>query len=284
VSARRQRLAHSGVAAFALLALIGCGSDDEPAEEANDPDPPVDERARVLESCTAFAEAMCASAQSCCTSQGAFSQEGCVRELVSNVCRPAADLTAEGFASYDASQEAACLEAHANSHRACTADWDAILELRREVWAACKVVQGTSQPGRGCSVSGQCASPPGAATARCVQNVCQVLELLPEGAECPYPNGDVSVCDAGLYCTTTERDVAGTCVPVTLEGAECDPVLNIECGLGHYCGLDDARCHRATNFGGGSCEHDAECFSFICDRVVGTCTDVTTTAGELCVD
>jgi hypothetical protein len=267
-----------------VLSLSACGADEG---TRTDPDPasPADERTRVLELCAAFAEAMCTSAESCCTSHGAFSAEGCASEFVSNVCQPAANLAAEGLATYDESAEAACLEAHRNSHRACTADWEEILELRRDVWSKCKVVQGTSEPGRGCSVSAQCVSPPGEATARCVQNVCRVLELLPEGAECPYPNGDVSVCDTGLYCTSTERDLVGTCVPVTAEGAACEPIaLNPECGLGSYCGLDDARCHRATDYGGGSCAQDLECVSFLCEDVTGTCAEAPTTAGGLCVE
>lgn len=274
---------HTVVALFAAW-LSACGS-EQAAGPASEMQMEPDERERVMELCGAFAEAICASAESCCSSQGAFSAEACAGAFVSDVCRPAADLAAEGFATYDESAEAACLDAHQNSHRTCTADWDEILELRREVWSKCKVVQGTSEPGRGCSVSSQCVSPPGAATARCVQNVCRVLELLPEGAECPYPNGDVSVCDSGLYCTSTERDVRGTCVPRTADGAACDPVaLNPECGLGHYCGLDDARCHRATNYGGGTCAQDTECVAFLCDRVTGSCAATPTTAGGLCVD
>ena len=272
------------VLAFGALSLAACGS-DEGATPQPERESPADERARVMELCGAFAESMCASAESCCTSQGAFSAQACVSEFVASVCRPAADLAAEGFATYDESGEAECLEAHRSSHQACTADWEEIVELRREVWSKCKVVQGTSEPGRGRAVSGQCVSPPGAATARCIQNVCRVLELLPEGAECPYPNGDVSVCDSGLYCTSAERDVTGVCLPVTPEGAECDPVaLNPECGLGSYCGLDDGRCHRATNYGGGTCAQDTECVSFLCEDVTGTCAAAPTTAGGLCVD
>jgi hypothetical protein len=272
--------------ALSGLALAGCGSDAGPSRESQpEPESPAAVRARVLDRCGAFARALCDSAESCCTSQGAFSADACESEFASNVCRPAADLAAEGLATYDENAEAACLEAHQNSHRTCTADWEAILELRREVWSKCKVVQGTSEPGRGCSVSAQCVSPPGEATARCVQNVCRVLELLPEGAECPYPNGDVSVCDSGLYCTSTERDLVGTCLPVTPEGAECDPVaLNPECGLGSYCGLDDGRCHRATDYGGGSCAQDTECVSFLCGDVTKTCADAPPTAGSLCAE
>ena len=48
--------------------------------------------------------------------------------------------------------------------------------------------------------------------------------------------------------------------------------------------LDDGRCHRATNYGGGTCAQDTECVSFLCEDVTGTCAAAPTTAGGLCVD
>jgi len=156
------------------------------------------------------------------------------------------------------------------------------------VWATCKMVRGTFPIGSGCSTSSHCAQPEGPATARCLPgptgSTCQVLEILGEGAECRFPNGDVSSCDTGLYCTTTERDGIGTCAPVVPEGEPCDPDVeqNSECGLGSYCGVDDGVCHRATNFGGPSCALGTECVSFECDRANGTCLAPLPTANDLC--
>jgi hypothetical protein len=108
--------------------------------------------------------------------------------------------------------------------------------------------------------------------------------MLGEGAECRFPDGDVSVCDTGLYCTTNERGGIGMCAPVVPEGEPCDPDVaqNSACGLGSYCGIDDGVCHRATNFGGPSCTLGTECVSFQCDDASGACLEAPPTAADLC--
>jgi hypothetical protein len=268
-------------AVAALLSLFACSS-GEPAQTA--PGPSRDVRGEVLDSCVAFAERLCASAEPCCLeSAGAFEHESCVAGVRAEVCSPAADAVAAGFATYHEESVEPCLAEHALSHQTCVADWSELVELRRGIWAACKVVRGTSAPGRSCTTSVTCAQPEGPSAARCVSGSCRLLELLQQGAECPYPNGEVSVCDQGLYCTTTERDQLGSCAPVTADGEACDPVaLNPECGLGHYCDLADGVCRSATNFGGPSCEQGPECVSFDCDRISGECAVPLATVAELC--
>jgi hypothetical protein len=206
-----------------------------------------------------------------------------VSGVVEGFCSPAAQLVAAGRATYDATAEDACLAAHAQSHQACVPDWGEIVRLRREVWSGCKIVRGTVAVGHTCTTSSMCAVPDGAATSACVAGVCRELSLLGEGAECPYPLGDVSVCDDGLYCTAMERDEIGTCMPATGEGDACNPVkLNPECGLGSYCDLDDGVCRVATNFGGPSCVQGPECVSFICNALTMSCDAARSTVGSLC--
>jgi hypothetical protein len=204
-----------------------------------------------------------------------------VEALVANLCETAAQLVAAGRAEYDAGAEEACLAAHQRSHDACVPDWDEIVSSRQEVWSVCRVIKGKVPAGGSCSSPSMCASPEGNATSDCVQGVCRERRFLAEGEACPYPLGNVSVCESGLYCSAMQRGETGTCEPATVEGAECDPVLlNPECGLGRYCDLTDAVCRRAVNFGGPSCEQDNECVSFICD--VGECRDAPSTVTGLC--
>ncbi len=261
----------------------GCSEEADPSTEPA-PSTMTDTRESVLSSCSDFAARLCASAEPCClTSVSTFDRDACAADFVNQVCRPASDAVAAGFATYHPEAVEDCLAAHAASHQTCIADWEALLELRRGIWTACKVIQGTYAEGRSCTTSVTCAQPSGPSSARCNAGKCQVLAILPEGAECPYPNGEVSVCDEGLYCTSTERDVVGVCMPATAEGQPCDPIkLNPECGLGHYCDLDAAICRTATNFGGPSCQQGPECVSFNCEQVSGECTAPLTTVAALC--
>jgi hypothetical protein len=277
--------------AFTVTVTLACASEaDEPSPRPAGPDPL---EAEVLERCSDFAARLCASAANCCESTGgAFSTDRCASSFVAEFCRPAAAVVAEGHAEYRPDAEEACLGAWARAHDACVADWDEIVAIRRDVWASCKMVRGFAPIGSGCSTAATCEQPEGDATVRCLPDpltrapTCQVLAILPERATCPYPNGEVSVCDTGLYCTTTERDVNGTCAPAVPEGEACDREvpLNPECGLGSYCGLDDGLCHRATNFGGAGCGQATECVSFNCRMSAegGTCTEALSTAADLC--
>jgi hypothetical protein len=242
------------------------------------------EREEVLSACTTFAERLCASAEPCCmASGGEYSADDCVNGVVGDFCEPASQLVVAGRATYDFDAQEACLAAHARSHDACIPDWDQILTLRRDVWSACKVVRGNVVAGDTCTTSAMCIVPDGAATSACVAGTCRELRILDEGEECPYPLGDVSVCGEGLYCTSPERDVLGTCQVVVPEGSACDPVrLNPECGLGNYCDLDTAVCRHATNFGGPSCRQGTECVSFVCDELPATCRDAVATVSGLC--
>lgn len=270
-----------------LAGVLACSSEkDPPASADSDPDPDAGpSREDVLASCAAFAEELCESASDCCAMAAPGSTvDACVQRVMTETCRPAADAVAAKLATYHPEAEPACLEAHALSHQTCVADWGELIELRRAIWGACKVVRGTLLPGRGCTTAATCAVPDEKiGTARCVAGTCRVVEILGEGAECPYPNGDVSVCDAGLYCTAVERDEIGTCRRVVEPGGECEPVsLNPECGLGSYCDLETARCRVADNFGGPSCAQGTECVSFLCDPITKECEEPKATVAALC--
>jgi hypothetical protein len=156
--------------------------------------------------------------------------------------------------------------------------------IRRDIWASCHVVNGKVSEGHTCDTDARCASPDQPdATSACVQGVCRTIAILGEGAECPYPNGDVSTCDVGLYCTAVDPDTVGTCEPATPEGADCaKEFLNVECGLGSYCDLNEGVCKKATNYGGPSCTQDTECVSFICNRAAQECQPPLSAAASLC--
>jgi hypothetical protein len=241
-------------------------------------------RDQVLESCVEFAGRLCSSASSCCTqTAGDFDPEACVSSVMKEVCIPAADAVGAGIATYDEAAVEPCLAAHARSHDACVADFSTLIELRRDIWSACKVVRGSAGAGRGCTTSITCAQPDGASVGRCVTGTCRVLTLLKEGEACPYPSGEVSVCDEGLYCSAAALGETGECRVATAGGDACDPVpLNAECGLGSYCDSLDGLCHKADKLGGTSCEQAAECVSFNCDRIIGECTTPLATVAELC--
>jgi hypothetical protein len=277
---------------LAWTSIVACATEEEP--KTPKPAELSPEAQEVLERCSDFAVRLCASAADCCESTtGSFSADACAASFASEVCRPSAQAVGEGVATYNPSAEEPCLMAWVQAHATCTADWEEILSIRRDVWEACKTVRGTYEVGQGCSTSSTCAQPDGPRTARCLPDpttrapTCQILELLEEGAACRFPNNDVSVCDTGLYCTTHERDGVGVCAPVVPEGGDCDTsvVENSECGLGSYCGSDDGVCHRATNFGGPSCERGAECVSFVCQMSSsgGTCAEARSTAYDLCL-
>ena len=124
-----------------------------------------------------------------------------------------------------------------------------------------------------CGTSITCQSPGGAATSVCVKSVCTVIEILAEGAECPFPAGDVAVCDDGLTCDAPGRDSSGHCVPVIPTGETCDGGMleGTECGLGSYCDEGSSQCQVTENLGGGGCSQSTECVSFDCNRIAGEC-------------
>lgn len=269
------------------LALAGftaaCGSDDGEKPAPRTPVNTTSDSA-VLRACTSFAERLCAGAEACCTSTvEGFSPDGCVQAMVADLCETAAQLVAAGKAQYDASAEEPCLAAQQRSHDTCVPDWAELVAIRREVWSSCRVIQGTVRPGGSCTASIMCAAPEGEATSDCVLGMCRERRLLAEGEACPYPNGNVSVCEPGLYCTAVERDEIGSCVPATAEGAACDPVTpNPECGLGNFCDLTEGVCVKAVNFGGPPCDQDTECVSFLCDELTHECRDAPSTVTGLC--
>lgn len=253
--------------------LVGCGSDPAPKPA---PRPETDDlRQDVLDKCEAFGERLCARASACCSSHGSFEEAECVGNWLADVCSPAASVVAEGLATYDDSAEEDCLEAQGQAFDTCVGDWDATLAHREAIWSACKVVRGTREPGETCDTSALCAPPEGAAKVECIRSVCTVRELfLVEGEECPYPNGDVSTCAPGLYCTAMSQGELGDCVAATPLEESCDPVLlNPECGMGNYCDLESAVCRKATNFGGPTCDSGTECVSFNCNRNTRTCVE-----------
>jgi hypothetical protein len=110
------------------------------------------------------------------------------------------------------------------------------------------------------------------ATVECIKNVCQAIEVLPEGAACPFPSGRVSVCDDGLACDATPGEM-GACVKAIPTGGACDGTLleSTECGLGSFCDPDSSTCRVTTNMGGSGCAQGSECVSFECDRLADEC-------------
>jgi hypothetical protein len=266
------------------LVALGCGSDPAPTK-AKQSDSSGDVLTEVLDACTAFAGRLCEDAAPCCERSAPFVADDCVTAFVEDVCVPASQLVAAELATYDASAEDACLAAQKRAHDACVVDWEQIVAIRRDVWASCRVITGKFGDGHTCDTDARCAPPPGIdATSACVSGKCRTIAILGEGEACPYPNGDVSTCDLGLYCTADDPGETGTCEAATPEGEACDgdEFLNVRCGLGSYCDLVDGVCKKATNLGGPSCTQDTECVSFHCDRAAQTCTEPTSTAASLC--
>ena len=189
--------------------------------------------------------------------------------FVSSVCVPASQLVAAGHATYDdTSQDGVSRRPPEGAHDVCYTDWEGLMAIRRDEEASCHVVIGKVGEGQACTTDLQCAPPDGDGSTACVTGACRTIRILGEDEPCPYPSGDVSTCDAGLYCTAAEQGDMGTCVPATPEGEACQPVfLNPECGLGSYLATSTPGvCRKATNYGGPSCTQDSECVSFLCDR------------------
>jgi len=273
----------------ALLAFVGvtllcaCGSDPV-TKKSGQAGTSSDLLDQVLTECTDYAGELCASAAACCSQVTTFVPNDCVSHYVEKVCTPSAQLVAAGLATYDSTAADGCLAAHQSAYDTCFADWEETIAIRMELWTSCRVINGTIAESQGCDNDARCALPAGeVATSACVQGICRKIELLAEGAPCPFPNGNVSTCDLGLYCTANDPGETGTCVASPAEGEPCDPTfLNVECGLGSYCDLTDGVCRKATNLGGPSCTQDTECVSFHCDRAAQVCTTPITTAGDLC--
>jgi hypothetical protein len=243
--------------------VVGCSSPAEPKPDETEPD------TSVYDSCVAFAERLCESAQGCCEqAYGGYDFEGCLATFRRDVCRPGADAVAAGKATFEAEAIEGCLAAHAEAHAVCVPTWSQTLELRKHIYAACRVIDGKTKPGLGCSVAATCKHPEGLATSDCIKNVCQAIEILPEGAECPFPSGAVSVCDAELTCDAPGLGATGHCVKAVSAGQACDAstLEGVDCGLGSYCDIATATCKAADNFGGTGCQQSTECVSFDCDR------------------
>jgi hypothetical protein len=221
-----------------------------------------------------FASRLCADAQGCCEQQyGGFDQDGCVAIFKRDVCRPGADAVTAKRAVFDENAIESCLAAQAAAHAVCVPTWAQTLELRREIYVACRVIDGLTEPGGGCSVSATCKRPDGFATAECIKNVCQVSAILGAGDPCPFPSGSVPVCDAGLACDAPGLGTKGICVEALASGASCDAsaLEGTDCGLGSYCDVQTAECAVATNRGGNGCAQSTECVSFECDRIKSEC-------------
>ncbi len=228
----------------------------------------------MFDDCVDFAKRLCADGASCCQqAYGGYDADACLATFEREVCRPGASAVMAGKATYNEDAVEACLAAHAAAHKICVPTWQQTLELRKEIYAACRVIDGTTKPGLGCSIVSTCKHPDGVATVDCVKNVCQVSEILEEGAECPFPSGSVSVCDDGLACDAPGLGSSGHCVKAVATGASCDASVleGTDCGLGSFCDPDTAKCQVATNLGGPDCSQSNECVSFDCTRIDGTC-------------
>jgi hypothetical protein len=257
-----------------LVGLLALACSSSTADEPHAP-AAAGANTEVLDSCIAFADKLCANAQACCEqTYGDFDRDACVATFRRDVCKPAADAVKAGRATFDEASIEACLSAHAAAHAVCVPTWAQSLELRKEIYVACRVIDGLTEPGRGCSSSSTCKRPDGVATAECIKNVCQVIEILPEGAACPFPSGPVPVCDAGLSCDAPGLGIDGRCVKAIPTGAACDAsaLEGTECGLGSYCDPDTAVCVVASNKGGPNCAQSNECVSFECDRLANECS------------
>lgn len=188
-----------------------------------------------------------------------------------DMCRPGADAVAAGFAVFDEQFVEPCLAAHVEADAVCVPTWQENLALRKSLWAACKVLRGTTESGRSCSTDVTCAEPDGEKAGVCVRGTCSVLEVLAEGDACPFQSGTVSTCDAGLFCTTT-MDGPGVCARAVPQGAACSGVLgDAACGFGNYCDPDQKVCKETLNLGGAGCRQGLECVSFDCDRILNNC-------------
>lgn len=253
-----------------VLGALGCSSSpaDEPASIRAAPD------TSVFDRCVEFATELCADAEGCCRqAYGDFSPAGCVATFTRDVCRPGADAVAAGKAAFDAEAVDGCLAAHAEAHAVCVPTWRQTLDLRKRIYAECRVINGAAEPGQACAVDAHCRRPAGAATAECVKNVCRAIEVLPEGAACPFPSGSVSVCDDGLTCDAPGLETEGRCVPAVPAGGACDGSVleGTDCGLGSYCDPDSGTCQLTVNTGGSGCAQGSECVSFECDRLAQEC-------------
>ena len=258
--------------AWLMLLLVGCSSETTKSET---PDETANPDTTVFDRCVDFATQLCADSEGCCQqAYGDFSQDGCVATFKRDVCRPGADAVAAGRATFNEGSVEPCLAAHAAAHAVCVPTWAQTLELRREIYVACRVIDGVTEPGRGCSISATCKRPDGVASVECVKNVCQAIELLPAGAPCPFPSGAVPVCDGGLACDAPGLGTEGTCVQAVQTGASCDASMleGTECGLGSFCDPDTAKCAVASNLGGRDCAQSNECVSFECDRIASECS------------
>jgi hypothetical protein len=252
------------------LGIVGCSSAalDGPGKQAEASD------TSVFDHCVDFAARLCADAEPCCqTAYGGYDADGCLDSFKREVCRPGADAVTAGKATFNEAAVEDCLAAHAEAHAVCVPTWRQTLELRKQIYTACRVLDGVTPPGRPCAVAANCKRPEGAAGVECVKNVCQVVAILPEGAECPFPSGSVSVCDDGLACDAPGLETSGHCVPAIAPGESCDASVleGTDCGLGSYCDPETAECMLATNLGGSGCAQSNQCVSFDCNRLANEC-------------
>jgi hypothetical protein len=253
------------------LSMAGCSSaptNSGPSAPATKPD------TSAFDGCVTFATRLCGDAEACCqTAYGEFDADGCLDSFKREVCRPGADAVTAGKATFDESAIEACLEAHAAAHAVCIPTWQQAVELNKQIYSACRVLNGKTEPGRGCAIAATCQHPEGAAIAACVKNVCQVVEILPEGAACPFPSTSVSVCDDGLACDAPGLGATGHCVKAIPEGEACDASVleGTDCGLGSFCDPEAAVCRAASNLGGNGCAQSNECVSFDCNRSANEC-------------
>ena len=253
------------------LSIAACSGVDEGADKPPTTPPP---DTSVFDDCVSFATRLCADAEGCCqTAYGDFNADGCLDTFKREVCRPGADSVAIGKATFNEAAVEGCLEAHAAAHAVCIPTWKQTLELRKKIYSACRVLDGNAEPGKSCAIAAQCKHPPGAATSECVKNKCQVVEILAEGAECPFPSGSVSVCDDGLACDAPGLGSTGHCVKAVTGADTCDASVleGTDCGLGSYCDQASATCKVAENLGGSGCEQSTECVSFDCNRLANEC-------------
>ncbi len=252
------------------LAIAACSS--APTDDGQGAPEPLD--TTVYDNCVEFATRLCRDSRACCeATYDGFDLDACVTTFKRDVCRPGADAVTAGRATFDEGAVDDCLAAHAEAHAICVPTWQQTLALRKHIYAACRVIDGVSPPGRGCSISATCKQPEGNATVECVKNVCQEIAILDEGAECAFPSGPVSVCDEGLTCDAPGLGTTGHCVKAPRSGDACDPssLGSTACGLGSYCDAASGSCKVAENLGGPGCRQGTECVSFECDRLASEC-------------
>lgn len=222
-----------GRAGLVLALLIGCSSEDEPAEQTRE------------EFCREWASRACSSevvsvCQAAEASDCRLSQEGFCQELLP-----------DGFDDEHAER---CLDAVGSAYS--DADLTASeLATVLQLGPPCdRLVRGPREEGDACQTNADCDT---VGNYACVRKgsegtgTCQVPRVVQPGLECGAPQES---CTQGFYCN------GDNCVVGKDAGDECS--LQEECAAENYCTTSGVCAERLDL--GEDCEADHECLSGIC--------------------